>query len=228
MNYVTQLNGFFDSLQHNPLNSNAIALYVTLFHINNKCAWIKWFTAANITVQALSGLSRNQLHNARNELKQKGYIDYKKGSGNQAGKYLLVSFDTQIDTQTDTQSHTQTNTQSDTQTQHKLGTLNKHKLNKNNLDEDDEVLLVSSYSHSSEDRQILKHQYLTYFTNTSQLDQRIDDWIQFFDVSDIQQAISKAAQQDPLPYQPLNYVERVLENHKYGGRDIYPPYAEGC
>lgn len=123
MNYIAQLNGFFDLKQRNPLSSNAQTLYINLFYIDNRCGWKPRFTVSNVTLQSLTGLSRQQLDRARNELVQKGYVEYKKGMGNQAGVYLLVCFDTQTDTQTDTQIDTQT----DTQSGHKLRTLNKQK-----------------------------------------------------------------------------------------------------
>lgn len=125
MNYISQLNGFYGSLQINTLSSNAICLYGILLHINNKCGWKEQFTVSNLTLQGMSSLSRAQIDKARNELKTKGYIDYIKGSGNRTGKYLIVSLDTQIDTQTCTQDDTQTDTQSCTQALHKRSTLNK-------------------------------------------------------------------------------------------------------
>lgn len=123
MNYIAQLNGFFDLKQLNPLSSNAQTLYINLFYIDNRCGWKPRFTVSNVTLQSMTGLSRQQLDRARNELVQKGYVEYKKGSGNQCGTYLLVCFDTQNDTQVDTQ----TDTQADTQTGHKMCTLNKLK-----------------------------------------------------------------------------------------------------
>lgn len=135
MNYITQLNRFYDCLQTNSLSAAAICLYVVLLHINNKCAWIVEFTVANLTLQGMCNLSRVQIDRARNELVQKGYIKYKKGIGNKAGKYLIVCFDTQCDTQSYTQSDTQCDTQTDTQMIHNASTLNKlnSKLNETKL-----------------------------------------------------------------------------------------------
>ncbi len=131
MNYIAQFNAYFELLLINPLSSSAQALYTNLFNINNKCNWIIEFTVANLTLQTLTGLSRQALDRARNELIQKRYISYKKGSGNNAGKYsinnLCVDFVTQNDTQTITQSDTQSNTQSG----HSACTLYKHKQNIN-------------------------------------------------------------------------------------------------
>lgn len=128
MNYIKQLNAFYELLVINPLSSSAVCLYGVLLHVNNKCNWITEFTVANLTLQSFTGLSRIALDRARNELVQKNYIKYKKGSGNQSGKYtiinLIVRFDTQTDTQYDTQSDTEDDTQYDTQSEH----INKHKL----------------------------------------------------------------------------------------------------
>lgn len=99
MNYVEQMQGFFVKKQTAPLSANAQCLYINLFFVNNMAGWADEISVSNTYLQALTNLSRIQLDRARNELVQKGFIDYLKGSGNRAGKYLLVCFDTQRDTQ---------------------------------------------------------------------------------------------------------------------------------
>lgn len=119
MNYIKQINTFYKLIQDNPLSSNAQCLYNYLL---NKCSELGWkseFSVSNLIVCGFTSLSRQALDRARNELIQKGYLKYKKGYSNQAGKYLIVCFDTQNDTQD--------NTQSDTQGGHKVSTLNKLK-----------------------------------------------------------------------------------------------------
>lgn len=119
MNYIKQINTFYKLIQDNPLSSNAQCLYNYLL---NKCSELGWkseFSVSNLIVCGFTSLSRQALDRARNELTQKGYLKYKKGYSNQAGKYLIVCFDTQSDTQD--------NAQSDTQCVHKVSTLNKLK-----------------------------------------------------------------------------------------------------
>lgn len=123
MNYIKQLNAFYKLLPNNPLSSNAQCLYNYLLNKNNELGWIKEFTVSNMIVCGFTCLSRQALDRARNELKQKGYIDYKKGISNQAGKYLIVCFDTQDNTQDNTQG----DTQGDTQSGHTMSTLTKLK-----------------------------------------------------------------------------------------------------
>jgi hypothetical protein len=131
MNYIKQVNAFYKFLPNNPLSSNAQCLYSYLLNKNNELGWIKEFTVSNMIVCGFTNLSRQALDRARNELKQKGYIDYKKGYSNQAGTYVIVSFVTQNDTQSDTQDDTQNNTQSG----HTLCTLNKLNKTKQNKKE---------------------------------------------------------------------------------------------
>lgn len=123
MNYIKQLNAFYKLLPNNPLSSNAQCLYMYLLNKNNELGWIKEFTVSNMIVCGFTSLSRQAMDRARNELKQRGYIEYQKGISNQAGRYLIVQFVTQ----NDTQDNTQDNTQHDTQSGHTVSTLNKQK-----------------------------------------------------------------------------------------------------
>ena len=122
MNYIKQVNTFNELLQLNPLHSNSQCLYHILMHINNKCNWISEFTVSNTLLMSYTGLKLSTLQRARNNLIQKGFITYKKGSGNNAGIYkinLLYEFDQQSEQQVDQQS--------DRQNDNKVTTLNKQK-----------------------------------------------------------------------------------------------------
>lgn len=149
MNYLKEMNAFYDWLMYNSLPTGAIALWHALMAINNKAGWAIEFTVANIVLQGMTGLSRQGLDRARNILIQKGLIEYKKGTSNQAGKYKMTSFDSQkvgtvVDTKVDTgkvtenleckiigTEHDTKRTDYDTQSGHSSSTLNK--LNKTKL-----------------------------------------------------------------------------------------------
>jgi hypothetical protein len=92
MNYIKQVNAFYKFLPNNPLSSNAQCLYSYLLNKNNELGWIKEFTVSNMIVCGFTNMSRQAVDRARNELKQKGYIDDKKGYANHAGTYVIVSF----------------------------------------------------------------------------------------------------------------------------------------
>lgn len=88
MNYITEIKAFYDLVQLKQLSTGQIALWHALMYINNKCAWNTWFTAPNLTLQLLTGLSRQSISDNRNVLKQFGLIDFK-SNGTKATSYRL-------------------------------------------------------------------------------------------------------------------------------------------
>lgn len=133
MNYIRELNAFYDWLQCNRLSTTAELLYHTLLMVNNRVGWTEWFQQTNQALAGLMGISVNTLKRARAELKQKGFIDFRPSSKkNEVTTYKILgvpsqtknkvsNFDTQVDTQVDTQNlkvsnfDTQSDTQPDTQ-----------------------------------------------------------------------------------------------------------------
>lgn len=77
MNYITAINSFWYSATTNPLSTGQIALWFALMHINNGCNWTEWFQAPNQVLSVLTGMSRSGILKARNELKQRGLIDFR-------------------------------------------------------------------------------------------------------------------------------------------------------
>lgn len=71
------------------LSSGQIALYYALLQINNKCSWIEWFTAANQTLETLSGLSRSGINKNRNVLKQLGLVNFESNGNRKATSYKI-------------------------------------------------------------------------------------------------------------------------------------------
>lgn len=127
MNYIKQVNTFYELLLTKSLSPNSQCLYHCLMHINNRCNWIKEFTVANSLIMGLTGLDKNKLDRARNELVQKKYIKYKSGKNQfQAGVYEITEFDTANDTANDTAFNTADDIATDTAYEN----INKHKQNK--------------------------------------------------------------------------------------------------
>ncbi|QQE79515.1 DnaD domain protein [Alicyclobacillus sp. SO9] len=87
MNYIEEVNAFYNRLEVTPLSSSAIALWFALLHICNKTGWTKEFSAAVGMLSLKSGLGARTIVNARNELKTKGYIDWKSRGGRKAAVY---------------------------------------------------------------------------------------------------------------------------------------------
>lgn len=116
MNYILEINAFYDWLETNSISDSAINLWHAMMAVNNKTGWKKEFTVAISTLEGRTRLSKSSIIRARNQLKQSGRIDFKERKGNQSCIYVLIAFhtDTQSATQTDTQTDTQCGTQTDT------------------------------------------------------------------------------------------------------------------
>ncbi|WP_407270048.1 DnaD domain-containing protein [Radiobacillus sp. PE A8.2] len=111
MNYIKEINAFYNHIETNPLSSSAITLWYTLMHISNKTGWKKQFTVAATVLKMKSGLKDSAFKRARKQLQEKGYISFQSQGGNQAAKYQMVSLLSMIEHPTE-QFTTQTKEQS--------------------------------------------------------------------------------------------------------------------
>lgn len=112
MNYIAEINSFYDKLEINPLSTNAIALWHALMATANKASWVDKFAVAISVLELKTGLKKKSIERARNELKQKGYIDWRARSGNQSAEYEIVSLCVKYNPQTVLQGDPQTVSQS--------------------------------------------------------------------------------------------------------------------
>ncbi|MDC3418555.1 DnaD domain-containing protein [Aquibacillus salsiterrae] len=90
MNYIKQLNAFYNQLDFNPLSNNAILLWHSLMQINNKTGWKQEFTVAAKVITAKIQLNESAFKRARTELQEKGYIHCQSRSGNLAPVYQII------------------------------------------------------------------------------------------------------------------------------------------
>lgn len=93
MNYIKELNGFRNWLMSNQLPAGTIALWHALMSINNTTGWKRRFSAPNGIVGQLSGLSRQGISNAREQLIDSGLIHCDKGRRGKAPVYEMISFE---------------------------------------------------------------------------------------------------------------------------------------
>lgn len=90
VSYIDLINSFWDLATTSPLSTGQVSLYFALLHVCNRSNWIEWFAAPNQVLSVLSGLSRTGIQKARNELKQRGLIDFR-DRGTKATTYRLIS-----------------------------------------------------------------------------------------------------------------------------------------
>lgn len=126
MNYIKQLNAFYKIVPIKQISPNAKNLYETLMYINSSCYWKSDFTVANLYLMTLTGLNKQAIYRARNELIQKELIEFKKGiNQNEAGRYTIVEFVTADDTAYVTADDTPNDTPNDTADDTADDTINK-------------------------------------------------------------------------------------------------------
>ena len=148
MNYISEINAFYDWLIRNPISANAQALWHRLMAYCNTFSWAENFTITNGRLVEDLNISRIELDRVRNILSQKGLIEYEKGNGNQCGTYKIISFVYQNNANPVTQTDTQllhkpytVATQTDTQTV-PLNKLNKTKQE----DKKDDFIISKSHA----------------------------------------------------------------------------------
>ena len=224
MNYIKQLNTFFELLVINPLDANSLSLYVVLFYINNKCNWKKEFSVANSTLMAFTSLSKGQLDRARNNLVQRGFIKYTKGENkNKAPIYTIMDLSIKNDIQNDTQDDTQDNTQLDTpgDTQPVPETiLNSIPLNKQNKTKQKENNISSScsinnnYSAEKDFEQQLQQDFIRCIGSTNL--QSLSECISYLDTFPYE-VISSALKKTADKGAKWNYTKTILESWKVKG-----------
>ncbi len=119
MQYISQINAYWNWAKLNALPSRAGYLYFAILDCANTAGWKREFNAPNSTLQAMAGLDKNGLTRYRNILIQQGLIKYKAGDRGATGKYEIVQlYDNGIDL--GIKKRNQIDTQVDTQTEPKL------------------------------------------------------------------------------------------------------------
>ena len=89
VNYLKQILAINQQQLINPLSAGQFILLYALMNVNNDCAWKEWFTVANSRLELFTQLSEAGIKKARNELSQKGYIEFKTNHG-KATSYKII------------------------------------------------------------------------------------------------------------------------------------------
>jgi DnaD/phage-associated family protein len=144
VNYLKELNAFYDRLETNPLSTSAIALWHSLMHINNKAGWVEEFAVAASVLCIKSGLKDSMFKKARNELYQKEYITFKSRGGNQSAIYKLLSLSSHCNHSSD-HNGVYSGTHSSDYNSVPLNKLNKTKLNETEEVEEKTLTMYQSF-----------------------------------------------------------------------------------
>jgi hypothetical protein len=103
MNYIAEINAFYDWLETNSVTDSCIVLWHALMHICNKAGWIPEFAVAISTLEVKTGLKKDAINRARHRLQQAGRIDFKSRTGQLSAVYTIIPFVSQKTTQTESE-----------------------------------------------------------------------------------------------------------------------------
>lgn len=91
MNYIAQLNAFFDRLPSRPLSVHAVAMWCLLHHLANRAGWPRGGLAVRENVICgILGIGHGTFGRARAELAAAGLIAVLHGTGNRPPRYVLA------------------------------------------------------------------------------------------------------------------------------------------
>lgn len=90
VNFDRTVEGFYDSIERNQLTAGHIALWFILLNMCRDAEWSEWFQVSNLSLQSRTRLSRNTIYEARNTLKQKGYLSFDSSNGI-SSRYKLMT-----------------------------------------------------------------------------------------------------------------------------------------
>ncbi len=91
MNYISQINAFWDWRLSHRISHGETELYFAIMHVINRSGWKSYVSIPNSTLVHLGGFTdASQLAKARLKLVQAGLITYTIGSRSKSGKYNIV------------------------------------------------------------------------------------------------------------------------------------------
>ena len=91
MNYIVEINNFYDWLETNPVSDSSIVLWHALMHINNKCGWKSEFPVAISVLQLKTGLSKSSIERSRIALMNAGRINFTSRAGQKSAVYRMFA-----------------------------------------------------------------------------------------------------------------------------------------
>lgn len=103
MNYIREINAFYDWLETNDIPNSCITLWHALMNVCNKAGWVPEFSVAISTLESKTGMRKDALITARQKLHEAGLIVFHSRAGQKSAVYHLVSIASEKPTQSPTQ-----------------------------------------------------------------------------------------------------------------------------
>lgn len=83
---------FYNWMQTNDIQTKEIVLWHALMNLSLSAGWIEWASIALSTLKSKTGLKKDAIYEARENLKDLGRIEVIPGKGNKSPKYRLIPF----------------------------------------------------------------------------------------------------------------------------------------
>lgn len=91
MNYIVQINEFWDLAEEKRLSAKQMILYFALLDRANRLGWQEWICIPNTVLAEAIRLTVDDVRNSRKRLIQCGLIEFKQGGHKQAGNYKIIN-----------------------------------------------------------------------------------------------------------------------------------------
>ena len=95
LNYISEINAFFEWTRENKISHSVVNLWITLMHINNRLMWREWIEVSTTELCNLTKLSESSITRTRKEMEQLGLILFHAKRGNPT-RYKIISFESRL------------------------------------------------------------------------------------------------------------------------------------
>lgn len=166
MNYIKQINGFWNWRMLHDISHGAVDLYFAILHCANTAKWKSGLNIPNSTLLKLAHFKDSSgLIKTRNQLMQHGLIAYQKNKNGKAGTYTVKRLyqsetECQIGAPSDTPSDTTLDTTLDTPSDTTLDTIYKQKKNKTKQNEKEKKINIKKERHGEFENVLLAEEQL--------------------------------------------------------------------
>ena len=216
LNYLSEINAFWDWLDTNSMSPSAIALWFVLMQTANRAGWPRNFIIKRSTLESKMGCGKSAIYAARNLLRQKKRIDFKERKGSQSTVFRIIPFAAEKQTQIlSTEEFVSENpTQTETQPKTQMQTLPYNIINKTKLNKTDTTTPTAARAGAEEiTPSWLFSQYFGREPVPAEK-QRCDMWLESWDAELVEHAFFRACD---MGQGNLAYVSGILQDYRRQG-----------
>lgn len=92
LNMEVEIGQFYIWKETNNIKAKEILLWHALMYLSCSAGWVKWISTPISTLESKTGLKRDAIYSARDNLEKLGRIEVLPGKGSKAAQYRIVPF----------------------------------------------------------------------------------------------------------------------------------------